>query len=138
MDIFSHLICLNDNIDLSNIRLLPSGAITYLVPRNWTSESISNIEILIEILSYLETKIDYKPFQLFFRVVSQDLVQKIEVYFNKIGGMAVIFVIVTISAKFYRITGGGRGQSITQLQGGGGGLKRARKGLHNLWTAPKQ
>ena len=47
------------------MKLLASGAITYLVLRNWTIESSLNIVILITILGYIETEIDYESFQLF-------------------------------------------------------------------------
>ena len=100
---------LNDHIDLSNMRLLASGTVTYLVPRNLTSISVSNIVILITILGYLETEIDYKPFQLFLEWCLKIFCKKIKVYFTKIGDVMAILVIVTMLAEFYWITRGRKG-----------------------------
>ena len=51
----------------------------------------------IAILHYLETEIDYRPFILFCRVMSQDYAQEISGYYTKIEGVTVIFVMFPIT-----------------------------------------
>ena len=48
----------------------------------------------IAILHYLETEIDYRPFILFCRVMSQDYAQEISGCLDKIEGLTVIFFYV--------------------------------------------
>ena len=60
---------------------------------------------MIKILCYLEGENYHRPFQLFYRLVSQYYAKK--VYLTKIEGMMVIFAIVTTAATYYKIMGGG-------------------------------
>ena len=87
--------CLNYHIDLSNMRLLASGTITYLVPRNLTSESFLNVVILIAILGYLETEIGFRLFMLFVECCLMH--KKFQVNSTKIKGVKEIFVIFSVT-----------------------------------------
>ena len=91
-------------------------------PKMELTKTFQKSRFSIVISCDLEVGIDYRSFLLFYTVVSQ-------VYLTKIEGMTMIFRIFSMTAKHYRITGGRVGQSITQFRRD---LKRAKKGLRNL------
>ena len=65
------------------IRSLASGANASLVAKNGTKKTFQMSQFSITILHYLETEIDYRPFILFCRVMSQDYAQEISGYLDK-------------------------------------------------------
>ena len=100
--------CLNNNIDLSNmIGIFTSSATASLVAKIGTK--IFFIQILgfsIIILCYLQAEIDYRPFMLFYRVMSYNYAQKNSGQSNKNWGCGVHFchggnisVEITLEAK---------------------------------------
>ena len=138
MDIFLCLMCLNNCIDMSNMRLLASGAITYVVLRNWISISFSNIVILITILGYLVTEIDYKPFQIFLECCLKIKYKNLQSILPKLEAWRQYLSLWPCRQGFTRLQGAGGGRSkYYMITGGRGGMKRAKKGLYNLWIAPK-
>ena len=60
--------------------------------------------------------------------------KNVQVFLTKVEGVTEIFTIVAQTAKYYGIIGGrGEGvRSICYRIMGGGGLRRAKKGLHNF------
>ena len=85
--------CLKNNIDLSNmIGIFTSSATASLVAKIGTK--IFFIQILgfsIIILCYLQAEIDYRPFMLFYRVLSYNYAQKNSGQSKKSWGCGVHF-----------------------------------------------
>ena len=52
-----------------------SSTTASLVAKNRTKKSFQTSQFFIAIMGYIEAEIDYRPFLLFYRVVSQDYAQ---------------------------------------------------------------
>ena len=52
-------------------------------PKLELKKNFSNIGIFIRILHYLEAEIDYRPFMIFYRMISQDYAHKFSSQSNK-------------------------------------------------------
>ena len=65
------------------IGIFASGATASLVAKIGTKKTFQTLGFLIRILRYLEAEIDYRPFMIFYRMMSQDYAQKFSSQSNK-------------------------------------------------------
>ena len=65
------------------IGIFASGTTASLVAKIGTKKTFRTLGFLIRILRYLEAEIDYRPFMILYRMMSQDYAQKFSSQLDK-------------------------------------------------------
>ena len=92
MDRFWHSRWLNNHIDLFNMKgIFASDATASLVAKIGTKFFFQTLGFSIIILCYLQAEIDYRPFMLFYRLMSYNYAQKNSGQSKKSWGCGVHF-----------------------------------------------